>query len=201
MKTKSMIAVQTSDIIICRSSGGMPHPAWLLTTMAYASGVSYQAEQGIPPSDRKIIMSEDWASIVLYRFLLDIYNSQSTNETQVIESQITVWFTIFVTRHFMFEVLVSYLVNWCFEPSQPLGIISGMKETFSKRYIVERTKRRVVGRIYGMKYSLNGHEDINRHKNRIKRSWQAQLVYVRHKLQHSHHVKVSPPGSGQDGKY
>ena len=28
-------------------------------------------------------------------------------------------------------------------------------------------KRRVVGRIYGMKYSLKGHKDRNRHKNRI----------------------------------
>ena len=57
------------------------------------------------------------------------------------------------------------MVNLCFEPSQPLGIISGLRETFTKRYVVERTskaeispenrvrKRRVVGRIYGMKYS------------------------------------------------
>ena len=30
---------------------------------------------------------------------------------------------------------------WCFEPSQPLGIISGLKETFTKRYIVERTNK------------------------------------------------------------
>ena len=57
-------------------------------------------------------------------------------------------------------------VNWCFEPSQLLGITSGLKKTFIKRYIVERTnkaeirlkqnkvrKRRVVGRIYEMKYS------------------------------------------------
>ena len=35
----------------------------------------------------------------------------------------------------------NYLVNWCFEPSQPLGIISGLKETFLKRYIVERTSK------------------------------------------------------------
>ena len=54
---------------------------------------------------------------------------------------------------------------WCFEPSQPLEIISGLKETFIKRHIVERTnkaeigledrvrKQRVLGRIYGMKYS------------------------------------------------
>ena len=60
---------------------------------------------------------------------------------------------------------VSRLVNWCFERSLPLGIISGLKETVIKRYIVERTNKaeirpeervskwRVVGRIYGMKYS------------------------------------------------
>ena len=31
------------------------------------------------------------------------------------------------------------LVDWCFEPSQPLGIISGLKETSIKRYAVERS--------------------------------------------------------------
>ena len=39
-------------------------------------------------------------------------------------------------------------------------------------------KRRVVGRIYGMKYSRKGHKERNRYKNRIKRSGQARLVYV-----------------------
>ena len=33
------------------------------------------------------------------------------------------------------------MVNWCFEPSQLLGIISGLKETFIKRYKVERTNK------------------------------------------------------------
>ena len=33
------------------------------------------------------------------------------------------------------------IVNLCFEPSQPLGIISGLKETFVKRYKVERTNK------------------------------------------------------------
>ena len=33
------------------------------------------------------------------------------------------------------------LVSRCFEPSRPLGIISGLKETFIKRYIVERTNK------------------------------------------------------------
>ena len=36
---------------------------------------------------------------------------------------------------------VSYLVNWCFVSSQPLGIISRLKETFIKRYVVERTNK------------------------------------------------------------
>ena len=60
-----------------------------------------------------------------------------------------------------------------------------------KRYFVERTykaeredrktrvrKQRVAGRIHGMKYCSKGHKDRNRHKNRIKRSGQARLVYV-----------------------
>ena len=38
-------------------------------------------------------------------------------------------------------IKVSELVNWCFEPSQPLGIISGLKETFIKRHKVERTNK------------------------------------------------------------
>ena len=54
----------------------------------------------------------------------------------------------------------------CFKPGQPQRITSGLRETFTERYVVERTnnkaekdrknrvrKRRVVGRIYGMKYS------------------------------------------------
>ena len=33
------------------------------------------------------------------------------------------------------------LVNWCFEPSQPLRIILGLKETLIKIYIVERINK------------------------------------------------------------
>ena len=33
----------------------------------------------------------------------------------------------------------------CFEPSQPLGIILGMKETVIKRYMVERTNKAEIG--------------------------------------------------------
>ena len=36
---------------------------------------------------------------------------------------------------------VSSLVNWYFEPSQPLRITSGLKETFINRYVVERTNK------------------------------------------------------------
>ena len=37
-------------------------------------------------------------------------------------------------------------------------------------------KRRVVGSVYGMKYSWKGHKDRNWHKNGIKRNGQARLV-------------------------
>ena len=35
---------------------------------------------------------------------------------------------------------VPQTVSWCFKPSQPQRIISGLKETFIKSCIVERTK-------------------------------------------------------------
>ena len=31
------------------------------------------------------------------------------------------------------------LTSWCFKPSQPQWILSGLKETFTKRYKIERT--------------------------------------------------------------
>ena len=33
------------------------------------------------------------------------------------------------------------IVNWCFKPSQPQRITSGLKETFITRYVVERTSK------------------------------------------------------------
>ena len=39
------------------------------------------------------------------------------------------------------ENIISSLVSWCFNPSKPQRIISGLKETFIKRYIVERTNK------------------------------------------------------------
>ena len=62
-------------------------------------------------------------------------------------------------------------------------------------------KRRVVGRICGMKYIWKGHTDRNRYKNRIKRSGQARLVYVWRKSQHLYHAKVSPRGAYNRIKY
>ena len=35
--------------------------------------------------------------------------------------------------------VIHLLVSWCFKPSQPQRIISVMRETFIKRYIIERT--------------------------------------------------------------
>ena len=82
------------------------------------------------------------------------------------------------------------LVSWYFEPSQPLGIISGLKETFMKRYIYlkgpirQRSDRE--NRVRNWRFcrenlwnSWKGHKDRNRYKNRIKRSGQARLVYVK----------------------
>ena len=37
------------------------------------------------------------------------------------------------------------LVSWCFKSSQPQRIISGLKETFITRYIVERTNKAEIG--------------------------------------------------------
>ena len=81
------------------------------------------------------------------------------------------------------------LINWCFESSQPLGIISGLKETFIKRHIVERTNKAEIDRKNRVRkqscrenllseIQLKGPEERNRHKNRIKRSGQARLIYV-----------------------
>ena len=38
-------------------------------------------------------------------------------------------------------VELNVVVSWCFKPSQPQRIISGLKETLIKRYIVERTSK------------------------------------------------------------
>ena len=57
-------------------------------------------------------------------------------------------------------------------------------------------KRRVVGRIYRMKYSWKGHKDTrNRRKNRKKKEWASSVgLYQKCKPQRPHHVTVSPRG-------
>ena len=43
--------------------------------------------------------------------------------------------------HLRTSQLVSRLVSWCFEPSQPQRITSGLNKTFTKSYVVERTRK------------------------------------------------------------
>ena len=37
------------------------------------------------------------------------------------------------------------IVSWCFKSSQPERIISGLRETFTKRHLVERTNKAEIG--------------------------------------------------------
>ena len=52
------IEAETSDMVICRSEGGMP---------CFAG--NYRAERGMLPEDRQIIMSEVSASIIDFVFI------------------------------------------------------------------------------------------------------------------------------------
>ena len=70
------------------------------------------------------------------------------------------------------------LVSWCFKPRQTQMIISGLRETFIERSIVERTykaeirpeeqseKAESCQENLWNEIQLKGHEDRNRHKNR-----------------------------------
>ena len=55
----------------------------------------------------------------------------------------TAFATVLAVPEFL-ETEVCLLVDWCFEPSPLLGIISGLKETFIKRNTVERTNKAEV---------------------------------------------------------
>ena len=46
-----------------------------------------------------------------------------------------------VSNHLKKKKKKSWLVSWCFKPSQTLRIIPGLRDTFVKRYIVERTSK------------------------------------------------------------
>ena len=52
-----------------------------------------------------------------------------------------------------------------------------IRQRYERKNIVR--KRRYAGRIYEMKFSGKGLKNRNRHKNRIQRSGQAELVYVK----------------------
>ena len=39
------------------------------------------------------------------------------------------------------QAVAGQFVSWCFKPSQPQRIASGLRETFMKRIIVERTNK------------------------------------------------------------
>ena len=79
---------------------------------------------------------------------------------------------------------------WSFKPSQPQRITSGPKKTFIMRYIVERTNKAEIRpeeqsekaescrENLWNEIQLKGPKGRNRHKNRLKRSGQARLVYV-----------------------
>ena len=56
-------------------------------------------------------------------------------------------------------------------------------------------KRRVVGRIYGMKYSSKGHKDRKLTQEQNKKEWANSVgLCQKHKPRHPHHVKVNPWG-------
>ena len=38
-------------------------------------------------------------------------------------------------------MIISSSASWCSKPSQPQKIISGLKETFTERYMLERTNK------------------------------------------------------------
>ena len=100
------------------------------------------------------------------------------------------------------------LVNWCFEPSQPLGIImSGLKETFIKRRIVERTnkaerrpeeqseKAESCRDNLWNEIQLIGPWTQKLTQEQNKKEWASSVgLCQKYKLQHPHHVKVSRRG-------
>ena len=95
------------------------------------------------------------------------------------------------------RVKVSQLVNRCFEPSQPYRIISGLGETFIKRYKVERTNNAEIRleeqseKVKSCRENLwNTVERATETETDTKTEWKGE----RHKPQHPHHMKVSPWG-------
>ena len=105
-------------------------------------------------------------------------------------------------------VLVNQLVNWCFEPSQPLRIILGPKETFIKRHIVERTnkaekrpeeqseKTEICWESLWNEIQLKGPQRQKKTQEQNKKEWASSVgLCHRHKLKHPHHMKGEPTGT------
>ena len=60
-----------------------------------------------------------------------------TNDEDILWYHPSISFQPTTCRHSVLKQLVS----WCCKPSQPQRIISGLKETFMKRYLVESTNK------------------------------------------------------------
>ena len=61
-------------------------------------------------------------------------------------SQRSLWTVRASTKQSIKAFEDTWLVSWCFKPSQPKRIISGLRETFIKRHIVERTNKAEIRR-------------------------------------------------------
>ena len=79
LKAQSMIEAQTSDITVCRSSGGgMPRCAWQLT----ASAVNYRADQGSPLIDKPLrLRSEPQSSYIVRNVYSEFVTTRITPST------------------------------------------------------------------------------------------------------------------------
>ena len=99
------------------------------------------------------------------------------------------------------------LVSRCFKPSQPQWIISGLRETFSKRYIAERTSRAEYRpekqsekaescRDYlWNEIQLKGPYRQKQTQEQNKKGWTSSVgLCQRQRSTHLHHVKMSPQG-------
>ena len=96
------------------------------------------------------------------------------------------------------------LVSGCFKPSQPQRIISGLRETFIKRYIVERTDKAEIRpkeqnekaescqENLWSKIQLKGPQRDSRTEE--KECPSSVGLGQKHKPQHPKHVKVSQRG-------
>ena len=103
---------------------------------------------------------------------------------------------------------VSLLVSWCFKPSQPQRIISGLRETFIKRYIVKRTNKAETRpkeqndkagsccwENLWNEIQSKGPSRQTQIQEQNKKEWAGSVgLCQRHKPQHPHHMKVSPWG-------